>query len=143
MPLMPKRVKFKAQQRMSRAGNATRNNKLDFGEFGLQTLERGWITSAQIESCRVAVTRHMKRKGKVWLRIFPDKPITKKPLETRMGKGKGPTSAWVAVVKPGNIIMEIEGVPEEVAKEALRLGAHKMGLRMRYLSRKHHGRVDS
>lgn len=137
MPLMPKRVKYKLQQRMSRAGNATRNNKLDFGEYGIQALERGWVTNNQIEACRVAVTRHMKRRGKVWLRIFPDKPITKKPLEVRMGKGKGPIQTWVAVVKPGNMIMEIEGVPEDVAREALRLGAHKLGIRLRCISRKH------
>ncbi len=139
MPLMPSRVKFRAQQRMSRAGDASRNVELNFGEYGLQTLDRAWVTSTQIEACRVAVSRHMKRRGKMWLRIFPDKPITKKPLETRMGKGKGPTVEWVAVVRPGNIILELEGVTEELAREALRLGAHKFGIRTRFISRKHRG----
>ena len=135
MPLMPSRVKHRKVHRGSRAGNASRATRLNFGEYALQTLERGWITNIQIEALRVAVVRHMKRRGKVWLRIFPDKPITKKPAETRMGKGKGPPSGWVAVVRPGNMLIELEGVSESIAKEALRLGAHKLPLRTRLVSR--------
>ena len=119
MPLMPSRIKYRKMHKGSRAGNATRGNSLNFGEFGLQTLERGWITNIQIEALRVAVVRHMKRRGKTWIRIFPDKPVTKKPAETRMGKGKGPPSGWVAVVKPGSMLIELEGVSETVAKEIL------------------------
>ena len=137
MPLMPSRVKFRKMQKGCRAGKATRVTSLSFGEFGLQCLERGWITNIQLEAVRVAVTRHMKRKGKVWLRMFPDKPITKKPAETRMGKGKGAPSGWVIVVKPGNILFELGGVTEDLAKEALRLGAFKLPLRTRFIIRQH------
>lgn len=137
MPLMPSRVKFRKVQKGSRAGTATRVTSLSFGEFGLQSLERGWITNIQLEAVRVAVTRHMKRKGKVWLRLFPDKPVTKKPAETRMGKGKGPPSGWVIIVKPGNILFEVGGVTEQLAKECLRLGSHKLPLRTRFIARQH------
>ena len=122
-------------QRGTRAGLATRNNKLDFGDYGLQVLERAWITGAQIEAARVAATRRMERKGQLWLRIFPDKPVSKKPLETRMGKGKGAPEFWVAVIRPGNMVIEISGCPESVAKEALALAASKLPVRCRFLSR--------
>ena len=135
MPLMPKRVKHRKVQRGSNAGNATSNNKLDFGDFGLQVLERGWINNRQIEAARIAITRHMKRRGKVWIRMFPDKPISKKPLETRMGKGKGNADQWVAVVKPGRVVFEINGCSETVARGALARGASKLGLRCKMLSR--------
>ncbi|MBI1883981.1 MAG: 50S ribosomal protein L16 [Chlamydiae bacterium] len=138
MPLMPARVKYRKAQKGCRSGKATRVTTLSFGEYGLQTLERGWVTNIQLEAIRVAVARHMKRKGKIWLRLFPDKPITKKPAETRMGKGKGQPSGWVIVVKPGNILMEIEGVPEPVAKEALSLASYKLPVRTRFLVRQHH-----
>lgn len=137
MPLMPKRVKHRKVQRGSRGGNATRNNKLDFGEYGLQILERGMITANQIEAARVAATRHMQRRGKLWIRLFPDKPISKKPLETRMGKGKGNPEGWVAVVKPGNMMIEISGCTETIAREALARAASKMPYRCRFLSRHH------
>jgi large subunit ribosomal protein L16 len=135
MPLMPKRVKFRKSQRGSRAGNAQRGTKVSFGEFGLQTLERGWITNRQIEACRVTVNRFLKRKGKVWIRIFPHKPITQRPPETRMGKGKGPPEHWVAVVRPGNMLFEVGGVPETAAKDALRRASNKLGLRCRFVTR--------
>jgi len=135
MALMPKRVKHRKQQKGGRAGNATRNNKLDFGEFGLQALDRGWLTTHQIEAARVAVTRHLKRRGQIWLRIFPDKPITSKPLETRMGKGKGNLEDWVAVVRPGNMIMEVSGCSETVAREALSRAASKITVRCKMLMR--------
>jgi large subunit ribosomal protein L16 len=135
MPLMPKRVKFRKSQRGSRAGNAQRGTKVSFGEFGLQTLERGWITNRQIEACRVTVNRFLKRKGKVWIRIFPHKPVTQRPPETRMGKGKGPPEHWVAVVRPGNMLFEVGGVPETAAKDALRRAANKLGLRCRFVTR--------
>lgn len=122
-------------QKGARAGNATRNNKLDFGEFGLQVLERGYLTSHQIEAARVAVTRHMKRRGQLWLRVFPDKPITKKPLETRMGKGKGNLEDWAAVVKPGNLVLEMSGCPVAIAKAALSRAASKLPLRCKMLTR--------
>jgi large subunit ribosomal protein L16 len=134
---MPKRVKHRKVQRGSRAGNATRNNKLDFGEYGLQILERGMITANQIEAARVAATRHMQRRGKLWIRLFPDKPVSKKPLETRMGKGKGNPEGWVAVVKPGNMLIEISGCTETIAREALARAASKMPYRCRFLSRHH------
>ena len=137
MPLMPSRVKFRKVQKGSRTGRASRVTTLSFGEYGLQSLERGWITNIQLEAVRVAVTRHMKRKGKVWLRLFPDKPVTKKPAETRMGKGKGQPSGWVIVVRPGNILFELGGVPEQIAREALRLGAFKLPLRTRFILRQH------
>ena len=122
-------------QKGSRAGNATRNNKLDFGEYGLQTLDRGFLSAHQIEAARVAVTRHLKRRGQLWLRVFPDKPITAKPLETRMGKGKGNLEDWAAVVKPGNMLIEISGCTEVTAREALSRAASKLPLRCRMLTR--------
>lgn len=137
MPLMPKRVKYRKTQRGHRTGNATRNADIAFGEFGLQTLDRGWITNIQIEAARVAMTRHMKRKGKVWIKIFPDKSVTKRPPETRMGKGKGQPEYWVAVVRPGNILFELDGVPESVARECLRRAANKLPLRTKFLARHH------
>ena len=135
MPLMPKRVKYRKQQRGSRKGNAKGGSAVAFGEYGLQALTRDWVTNIQIEACRVAINRHMKRRGKVWIRIFPDKPISKKPLETRMGKGKGATEGWVAVVKPGRILFELDGVTEHEAQEALRLAAAKLPVRTRFVRR--------
>jgi large subunit ribosomal protein L16 len=135
MPLLPKRVKYRKYQRGSRSGNATRNVSIAFGEYALQTLERAWITNTQIEAARVALTRHMKRKGKLWIKIFPDKSVTKRPPETRMGKGKGNPEIWVATVRPGNVLFEIDGVPESVAREALRLAATKLPIRTRFLTR--------
>ncbi len=122
-------------QRGARAGLASRNNKLDFGEYGLQVLDRGWLTANQIEAARVAATRHMQRRGQIWLRVFPNKPVSKKPLETRMGKGKGNPEFWVAVIRPGNMIIEVSGCTETVAKEALALAASKMPFRCRFLAR--------
>ncbi len=122
-------------QRGARAGIATRNNKLDFGDFGLQVLDRAWLTGAQIEAARVAATRRMDRRGQIWIRVFPDKPVSKKPLETRMGKGKGAPEYWVAVIRPGNMILEVSGCSETVAKEALALAASKLPIRCRFLSR--------
>ncbi|TNF45835.1 50S ribosomal protein L16 [bacterium] len=133
--LMPKKVKFRKQQRGRMRGAARRGNTLSFGDFGLQALAPGWITARQIESARIAITRHVKRGGKVWIRIFPDKPITKKPAETRMGKGKGSPEAWVAVVKPGRVLYELEGVAEDVAREAMRLASHKLPIKTRILVR--------
>ena len=124
--LMPKRVKHRKQFRGSMAGKATRGNKITYGEYGIVALEPCWIKSNQIEAARVAMTRYIKRGGKVWIRIFPDKPITAQPAGTRMGKGKGPVDHWVAVVKPGRVLFEISGVPEDAAKEALRLASHKL-----------------
>jgi large subunit ribosomal protein L16 len=135
MPLLPKRVKYRKNQRGSRTGNATRNVSIAFGEYALQTLERAWITNTQIEAARVALTRHMKRKGKLWIKIFPDKSVTKRPQETRMGKGKGNPEFWVATVRPGNLLFELDGVPESVAREALRLAATKLPIRTRFLTR--------
>lgn len=137
MPLMPKRAKHRKVQRGSLAGVASRNNKLDFGDFGLQILERGWLTSNQIEAARVAATRHMQRRGKLWIRLFPDKPFSKKPLETRMGKGKGNPEGWVATVRPGNMFIEISGCGETMAREALARAASKVPFRCRMLSRHH------
>ena len=134
---MPKRVKHRKMQRGSRAGTATRNTRIAFGEFALQTLERAWITNTQIEAARVALTRNMKRKGKLWIKIFPDKSVTARPPETRMGKGKGQPEKWVAVVRPGNILFELDGVPESVARESLRLAATKLPIRTKFLSRHH------
>ena len=135
MPLLPKRVKYRKSQRGSRKGTASRNLKIDFGSFALQTLERAWITNVQIEAARVALTRNMKRKGKLWIRIFPDKSVTARPPETRMGKGKGAPEYWVAVVKPGNILFELDGLSETVARESLRLAATKLAVRTRFISR--------
>lgn len=135
MPLMPKRVKFRKTHRGSRAGNAQRGTKVSFGEYGLQCLGRGWITNRQIEACRITINRYLKRKGKVWIRIFPHKPVTARPPETRMGKGKGPVEHWVAVVRPGTMMFEISGVPESQAKEAMRLASNKLGVRCRFVRR--------
>ena len=135
MPLIPKRVKFRKSQRGSRKGSASRNISIDFGEFALQTLERAWITNTQIEAARVALTRNMKRKGKLWIKIFPDKSVTKRPPETRMGKGKGNPEFWVATVRPGNILFELDGVTESVARESLRLAATKLPIKTRFISR--------
>src|SRR5436190_15885859 len=133
--MMPKKVKFRKQQRGRRRGMATRGQKISFGDYGLQALEPGWITARQIEAARIAMTRHVKRGGKIWIRIFPDKPVTKKPLETRMGKGKGAPEEWVAVVKPARILYELEGVPADVAEAAMRLASHKLGIKTRFIKR--------
>ena len=133
--LAPKRIAHRKVQRGSMKGQAKGNTKLYFGEYGLQALERDWITNRQIEAARVAITRYMKRGGKVWITIFPDKPITKKPAETRMGKGKGNPEEWVAVVKPGRIMFEIAGVDEATAKEALRLAQHKLPIKTKIVTR--------
>src|SRR6266704_2430809 len=135
MPMMPARVKYRKMHRGSRAGIASRGHTLAFGEYGLQALERCWLDTKQIEAARVAVTRFMKRRGKVWIRIFPDKSYTKKPLETRMGKGKGPLESWVAVIRPANVLFEVDGVTEIVARESLRLAATKLPIRTRFISR--------
>jgi large subunit ribosomal protein L16 len=133
--LMPKRVKFRKAHRGRRKGNAKRGSSVAFGDFGLKSLEPAWITSRQIEACRVALSRKMKRDGRVWIRIFPDKPVSKKPLETRMGKGKGAPEFWVAVVKPGRILFEVSGVTREVANDALRLCSHKLPVKTKVVSR--------
>lgn len=133
--LAPKRVKFRKQHRGRRSGIAVSGSTLAFGEYGLKALEAAWITNRQIEAARRAMTRHIKRGGKVWIRIFPDKPITKKPAETRMGKGKGAPEGWVAVVKPGRVLCEMEGVTEATAKAAMRLAAHKLPIATRFVSR--------
>ena len=135
MAMMPKRVKHRKTMRGSRSGNAQRGTKVDFGEFGLQTLDRGWIKNNQIEACRVAITRNLKRKGKVFIRIFPHKPVTARPPETRMGKGKGAPEFWVAVVRPGNMLFEVAGVPESLARESFRLAANKLGIKCRFVRR--------
>ncbi len=133
--MMPKKVKFRKQQRGRRRGLATRGQKISFGDYGLQALEPGWITARQIEAGRIAMTRHVKRGGKIWIRVFPDKPVTKKPLETRMGKGKGAPEEWVCVIKPARILYEMEGVTRQVAEEAFRLAASKLPLKTRFVSR--------
>lgn len=135
MPLMPKRVKHRKVQRGSRAGNAQKGNRLSFGDFGLQVLDRAWITNNQIEAARIAITRHMQRKGQVWIRLFPDKPISKKPLEVRMGKGKGNPEQWVAVVKPGRVIFEVSGCTEIIAQEAFSRAAQKLPIPCKMLKR--------
>lgn len=132
--LMPKRVKYRKQQRGRMRGKAKRGSHIAFGEFGLKALEPAWITARQIEAARVAVTRHIKRGGKVWIRIFPDKPVTEKPAETRMGKGKGSPEFWVAVVKPGRIMFELAGVPEDLARDAFRLAAHKLPIKTKIVT---------
>jgi large subunit ribosomal protein L16 len=134
--LQPKKTKFRKMQKGRIKGNAQRGSSVDFGSFGLKTLDEGFITSRQIEAARIAVTRYMKREGKVWIRIFPDKPITSKPAEVRMGKGKGAPSHWVAVVKPGRVMFEADGVPMEVAKEAMRLAAQKLPVRTKFVVRR-------
>lgn len=133
--LMPKKVKYRKQQRGRMAGKAIRGGVLSFGEYGLQALEPCWLTARQIEAGRIAITRHAKRKGKLWIRVFPWKPITKKPTEVRMGKGKGDPEFWVEVIKPGRILYEMEGVPFPVAKEAMRLAANKLPIKTRFISR--------
>lgn len=135
MPLMPKRTKFRKQQKGHHAGLSKAANFVDFGEFGMQALERGRITNQQIEACRVAINRYFKRRGKVWIRIFPDKSVTKKPAETRMGKGKGAPDHWVAVIRPGRVLFEVGNVPKEIAQHALRRAAAKLGLRTRFVER--------
>jgi large subunit ribosomal protein L16 len=135
--LMPKRVKHRKEQRGRMNGKVSRGSVVNYGEYGLQALEPAWITARQIEAARVALTRKIKRGGKVWLNIFPAKPVSKKPLETRMGKGKGEPELWVAVVKPGRILFEIEGVKEDLAREAFRLAAHKLPIRTRFVKRMH------
>ncbi len=135
MPLMPKRVKHRKQSKGNRSGWATSGTELAYGEYGIKTMERGWITSTQIEACRVIINRCMKRKGKLWVRIFPDKPVTKKPIEVRMGKGKGNPEFWVAVVVPGKMLFEVGGVPEAVARECLRLADTKLGVRTHLITR--------
>jgi large subunit ribosomal protein L16 len=137
--LTPKRVKHRKVMRGKMKGNATRGNTITYGEFGLQAMEAAWITSNQIEAARVAMTRHIKRGGKVWIKIFPDKPVTKKPAETRMGSGKGAPEYWVAVVKPGRIMFELAGVSEEVAKEAMNLAAHKLPIKTKFVKREEMG----
>ena len=133
--LLPKRVKYRRVHRGRMTGKATRGNKVVYGDYGLQALEPVWITSNQIEAARVAMTRYCKRFGKVWIKIFPDKPVTKKPLETRMGKGKGAPELWVAVVKPGRVMFELGGVPEETAREALRLAAMKLPVKCKFVTK--------
>ena len=133
--LIPKRVKYRRQQRGRMTGKATRGNTVTYGEFGLMAMEPSWITSNQIEAARVAMTRYTKRGGQVWIKIFPDKPVTQKPAETRMGSGKGSPEYWVAVVKPGRVLFEIAGVSEDAAREALRLGSHKLPIRTKIVKR--------
>ncbi len=133
--MMPKKVKYRKQQRGRRAGKAWRGSSLAFGDFGLKSMRVAWITDRQIEAARVAMMRHIKRGGKLWIRIFPDKPITKKPAETRMGKGKGAPEQWVAVVKPGRIMFEMEGVPEPLARRAMQLAAQKLPIPTKFISR--------
>ncbi|GEN88608.1 50S ribosomal protein L16 [Oceanobacillus sp. FSL W8-0428] len=137
--LMPKRVKYRRQHRGKMRGQAKGGTSVSFGEYGLQALEASWITSRQIEAARIAMTRYMKRGGKVWIKIFPDKPYTAKPLEVRMGSGKGAPEGWVAVVKPGKIMFEIAGVSEEVAREALRLASHKLPIKTKFVKREEIG----
>ncbi|NNC85236.1 MAG: 50S ribosomal protein L16 [Bacteroidia bacterium] len=133
--LQPKKTKFRKQQKMKAKGMSMRGHQICFGSFGLKSLETTWLTSRQIEAARIAVTRYMKREGQIWIRVFPDKPLTKKPAEVRMGKGKGSPELWVAVVKPGKIIFEAEGVPRDVAKEALRLAAQKLPIKTKFVVR--------
>ena len=133
--LMPKKVKFRKQQRGKRAGKAWSGSSVSFGDYGLKSTEVAWVTDRQIEAARIAISRHVKREGRMWIRIFPDKPITKKPQETRMGKGKGAPEQWVAVVKPGRVLYEMEGVSEAMAKEAFRLAAHKLPVKTKFVRR--------
>ena len=133
--LMPKKVKYRKQMRGRRRGKAWRGSSISFGDYGLKVLEPGWVTDKQIEAARIAMTRFVKRGGKIWVRIFPDKPITEKPAETRMGKGKGAPEGWVAVVRPGRVLYEMEGVTEDIARQALRLASHKIGLRTMFVHR--------
>ncbi len=133
--MMPKKVKFRKQQRGRMKGKAWTGSEVSFGDYGLKALECGWVTDREIEAGRIAITRFIKRNGRIWIRLFPDKPITKKPQETRMGKGKGAPEQWVAVVKPGRILYEMEGVPEKDARDALRLAAHKLSIKTRFVKR--------
>ena len=137
MPLMPKRVKHRMVQRGTVRGSAQSGNTLAFGEYGLKSLGRAWLKATQIEACRVAINRHMKRRGKVWLRVFPDKPVSKKPLETRMGKGKAAPEFWAAVIRPGTMLYEVDGITEIMAREALRLAAAKLPVRTMFVKRHH------
>jgi large subunit ribosomal protein L16 len=132
---MPARVKYRKMQRGNRAGLASRGNAVAFGEYGLQSMERCWLDTKQIEAARVAISRHMKRRGKMWIRVFPDKSFTKKPLEVRMGTGKGGVESWVAVIRPANVLFEVDGVPVAMAREALRLAATKLPIRTKFISR--------
>lgn len=136
MPLMPKRVKFRKSQRGRRKGLAIAGSELNFGEYGLQALDNAWLKNTQIEAARVALTRHLRRGGKVWVRVFPDKSVTKKPAETRMGKGKGMPEFWVAVIRRGRVLFELEGVPEEVAKDCFKLAAAKIPFKTKFIKRK-------
>ena len=140
--LMPKRVKRRKQHRGRMTGVATKGNKLSYGEFGIQALEPAWITSNQIEAARRAMTRYVKRGGKIWIKIFPDKPVTKKPAETRMGKGKGSPEYWVAVVKPGRVMFEMSGVPEDEAREAMRLAIHKLPIKCKFIMKAEQGEKE-
>lgn len=139
MALMPERVKYRKMHRGNRAGLAYAGNTVAFGEYGLQALERCWLDTKQIEAARVAINRFMKRHGRMWIRVFPQKSYTKKPLETRMGKGKGPLESWVAVIRPANVLFEVDGVPETTAREAMRLAASKLPLATKFISRHKHG----
>ena len=138
MPLQPARVKYRKMHRGNRAGMAMSGNTVAFGEYGLQSMERCWLDTKQIEAARVAVSRYMKRRGKMWIRIFPQKSFTKKPLETRMGKGKGPLESWVAVIRPANVLFEVDGVPEAIARESMRLAATKLPIKTKFISRHAH-----
>ena len=140
--LLPKRVKYRRVHRGRLTGKATRGNKVNYGEFGLQALEPAWITSNQIEAARIAMTRYIKRGGQVWIKIFPDKPITEKPAETRMGSGKGSPESWVAVVKPGRVMFEIGGVAEETAREAMRLASYKLPIKCKFIKKEKEGSVE-
>jgi large subunit ribosomal protein L16 len=137
--LMPERVKYRKMHRGNRAGLAYAGSTVAFGEYGLQSLERCWLDTKQIEAARVAINHFMKRRGKVWIRVFPQKSFTKKPLETRMGKGKGPLESWVAVIRPANVLFELDGIPEPMARECLRLAATKLPIRTKFISRHKHG----
>ncbi|MEW6306499.1 MAG: 50S ribosomal protein L16 [Verrucomicrobiota bacterium] len=137
MAMMPARVKYRKMQRGNRSGIASRGNAVAFGEYGLQALERCWLDAKQIEAARVAINRFMKRRGKVWIRVFPDKSFTKKPLETRMGHGKAGVEGWVAVIRPASVLFEVDGVPEPVARESMRLAATKLPIRTKFISRHH------
>ncbi len=133
--LMPAKTKYRKQQKGRMRGRASRGSSLNFGDYGLQAVQCGWLTTREIEAARIAMTRFIKRSGRIWIRIFPDKPITKKPLETRMGKGKGPPEDWVAVIRPGRILYEMEGIPEDRAREAFRLASHKLCLATKFVKR--------
>ena len=135
MSMMPARVKYRKQQRGSRTGIASRGNAVAYGEYGLQSMERCWLDTKQIEAARVAISRYMKRRGKMWIRVFPDKPVTAKPLEVRMGTGKGAVETWIAVVRPATVLFEVDGVPEPMARESMRLAASKLPIRTKFISR--------